>query len=147
VELRDRHDRPWHRPCGDQALLLALARVVRVAVDAMDPDDREQDVVPDAGPLLRGEQVSRGATEVRHCFRLVDRGPVAGVDDGLDAGQRVVEPLAGGQVDAERAADAHDVVSAPFEGGDRQRSDVAGGPGDCDPHAGTVSRTKSICNI
>jgi hypothetical protein len=46
------------------------------------------------------------------------RPPVAGVDDGLDAGERVVEPLAGGQVDAERAADAHDVVPAPLEGGD-----------------------------
>jgi hypothetical protein len=101
VELRDRHDRPPHRAGRHQAFLLALAGVVGVALDLVDPDDREQHVVPHARLLLRGEQVAGGGAEVRHDLALVGGRAVGGVDDGLDAGQRTVEAVAGGQVHAE----------------------------------------------
>jgi hypothetical protein len=38
-------------------------------------------------------------------------------------------------------------VPAPLEGRDGECSDVAGGAGDRDPHASTVTRTKKVCNI
>src|SRR5258708_32015916 len=56
VKLRGRNDRPRHRALGDEALLLALAGVVRVPFTTIDADDREQYVVTDTGPFLGGEQ-------------------------------------------------------------------------------------------
>jgi hypothetical protein len=120
---------------------------VGIALDPVETDDREQHLVPHTRPFLGGEQVPRGGAEVRHGLGHVDRGPVAGVDDGIDLVQCRVEPLAGGQVHAERPADPYDLMPVPLEGRDGACSDVAGGTGDRDPHAVTVSRTKQIFNI
>ncbi|GAA1287792.1 hypothetical protein GCM10009609_62880 [Pseudonocardia aurantiaca] len=73
VELRGRDDRPRHGSRGHEAFLFPLARVVRVALDSVDPDYREQHVVTDAGPLLGGEQAPRGSAEQRHRVGPVDR--------------------------------------------------------------------------
>ena len=121
-------------PASHEALLLALAGVVGVAFDPVDADDRQQHVVAHAGPLLGGEQVAGGGAEVGHRLVGIGRRRVRGVDERLDTSERLVQPVAGEEVHAQRAADADDVVPVPLEGGGGECADVAGRSGDCDAH-------------
>jgi hypothetical protein len=59
-----------------------------------------------------------------------------GVHDGVDAGQGGFEA-----VHAAGAADAHDFVPGPFQGGDGAGTDVPGCPGDGDSHG--LARVRS----
>ncbi len=101
MELGGGNDRPRHRAAGDEALLLTLAGVVRVAFHAIGAHDREQHVVTDPGAFLGGQQVPGRGPEVRH--RLVPVGGLGtrGVHDGLHAGQGGVQAVPGHQVHAQ----------------------------------------------
>jgi hypothetical protein len=107
---------------------------VGVAFDPVDADDRQQHVVAPARPLLGGEQVVGGGAEVRHHLVGIGRRRVRGVNERLDTSERLVQPVAGEEVHAQRAADADDIVRVPLEGGGRECADVTGRSGDCDPH-------------
>jgi hypothetical protein len=101
VELGHRDDRPRDRARAHQSFLFALSGIVRVAVDPVDADDGQQHMVPYPGPLLGVEEMTRGGGEVRDGVRRGARRPVGGVDDGVHAGQRLVEPGTGQQVHSE----------------------------------------------
>jgi hypothetical protein len=124
-------------PGAHDALLLAFAGVVCVALYPIKADYREQHMVAHSGASLSGEQIARGGAEVGHRFGPVARCHVRDVDDRLDTVQDGLQAFAGHQVDADRAADAHDVVALLFESCNDEGSDVAGGSGDCDPQRGS----------
>jgi hypothetical protein len=107
---------------------------VRVAFNAISPDDRERNVVRHPRALLGGKQITGGQPEQRHGRCLVGRRAAGGVNYCRDAGERRVEAIAGGQVHAQGAADANDIVPFTFKDSDGTRADVAGGADDRDPH-------------
>ena len=95
--------------------MLSFAGVVRVAVDAVDPDDREQHVVAHGGALFGGEQITGQCAEVRHRIVGVGGVRVGRVDDRFDTGERVVEPITGDEVHTVSTADSHDAVPGLLE--------------------------------
>jgi hypothetical protein len=71
---------------------------VRVALDAVHPDDGEHHVMPDARPLLGGKKVpGAGGEELAGRGGLLSCG-IGDVDDRLDPGQRGVQARSGGDV-------------------------------------------------
>jgi hypothetical protein len=85
--------------------------------------------------VFGGEQVAGGGgAEVRHHLVGIGRRRVRGVDDRRCARERPVQPIAGQEVNAQRAADANDIVAAPLEGGSGECANVTGRSRDCDAH-------------
>jgi hypothetical protein len=124
---------------GDRAgrgelLLTALARVVGVALDPVDADDREHDVMPDARSPLGLEQMTGLEPEEVARFLGVRRHRVRDVDRHLDPGQDLVEPLARGQVDTPGAGDHDRLVAPVLQGLDHAASHQAGAADDSDSH-------------
>jgi hypothetical protein len=101
VELGGWHDRVRHRSLGDQAFLLALARVVVVSVNRVDTDDRQKHVVAHPGTLLGGQKVACRGAEVRNRLPAIGNRGIGGVDDRVDTDDRRVQAITRGQVDTE----------------------------------------------
>jgi hypothetical protein len=138
VELRRWEDRPRDRTLLDEPLLLALARVVRVALDAIQGGYREQHVVSYAAAGLRLEQVTCRRGEPGD--GLLDRGrtTVDRVHHGLDAGECVVEARAERDVHTGCPAERHDVMTVSLQHPDRPTTDVAGRTHHCHAHVFTL---------
>ena len=86
-------------------------------------------MVAHTGPLLGGEQVPYRGGGVRHRPGPIGRRRIGDVDDRLDTGQGLIEPVTGRQIHPERPVDAHGVVPVPFEGVDGEGTDVPGRAG------------------
>ena len=99
-ELRGANDRVRNRGPVDQLLLGDLRPQVAAVGDAVGPDHREGDEVPNAG-LGRGrEQVGGGGREELHHRVVLEGRRVRDVDQRLGALEHLGEPLAGERVDA-----------------------------------------------
>jgi hypothetical protein len=101
VELSGGHDGPRHRSVGDQPFLFTLSRVVGIALDRVDADDRQQNGVAHPGALFGGEQIPGAGSEVFGGTFPVRGWRADRVDDGLHAGERFVEAVTGHQVHPE----------------------------------------------
>jgi DNA-binding transcriptional LysR family regulator len=104
----------------DQALLLALARVVgRTAAHPVDSDDRQQHT----RTLLGAEKVSRGSAEILASLLGADRRRADGIDHRVNPFERRVQTLASDQINTERAADAYHLMPVPLQERDRARAE------------------------
>jgi hypothetical protein len=108
-------------------LLRPLARIVRVALDLVQPRDAQRHVVPYARSLLGLQQVAGGRREEVHRVGPIGRGAVHGVDHRFHAGQRRRQSRTGPDVHSLFAADPPNVMPISLEGRHRQRTDPAGG--------------------
>jgi hypothetical protein len=91
-----------------------MAMRPRIGVlDPVDSDDRQQYVVTHARPLLGGEKISRGSAEIGASLGGADRRRADGIDHRVNPFERRVQTLARNQVNAERAADAYDLMPVP----------------------------------
>src|SRR5919106_1128902 len=100
--------------------------------EAVDADDRDDDDPLDAGLLADLVQVPGGGREKLRRRLLLGRGPARRVDHGLHPDQRLRQPLAGHDVDAEGARDPDDVVSTFLEHVDDMAADSPSRTRDCD---------------
>ena len=82
------------------SLLGDLCPEVATFDEAVGPDNRESDVVADAGVVLGREQVAGGGREELHHRLVLERGRVRDVDDHLGPVDHLREALAGERVDA-----------------------------------------------
>src|SRR5689334_17764479 len=95
-------------------------------------------MMPDAGRFLRRMKVAAGGLEELQHRLVLERGRVGEVDDHLDAGHRLLEPLPGDAVDAALGRGGDDLVAAlsQYRGG--LRADQAGAAVDEDLHGPTL---------
>jgi hypothetical protein len=133
VELRGAQHARGHRPVEHQPLLQSLAGVVAL-IHAVDADDGEGDVVPDAGPLPGPQQVPGRRAEERLRGRAPHRRRVADVDDRLDPAQRVRQPGPGGQVHTGRPREHDRLVPGRAQRRRHMPPHHAGPAGHRDPH-------------
>ena len=134
VELCRAQDRPGHRAVLDQALLRELSRVVALGC-AVDPDDREREVMSHGCRCLGIQERTGRGLEERDGLLRVERVDAHGVDDGIRARQRFGESAAGEQVDAAAARENSDVVPALARDLGDVAAHAAGPSGDGDSHA------------
>src|SRR5262245_36277497 len=106
-------DRERNRGASQDLFLDSLASQVWIAAKTIDPDDRQENVVPYPCPLLGCQDVSRrGGEQLRGGF-LIEDGNAGDVDDRVDAGERFVETLARRYIHAARAREHDRVVPRP----------------------------------
>ena len=107
----------------DQLLLRDLGPEVAAVGQPVGADDRQGDVVPDAGRGLGVQQVARGGLEELEHRGVLERGRVRDVDDRRGAGQRLGQALAGDRVDARGRRGGHRLVAVLAQAGDDLRAD------------------------
>jgi hypothetical protein len=115
VELGGALDGERHGSGRHELFLQPLAGQVRIPVEPVDPDDREQHMVAHPSPLLGREEVPGAHAEEVAGRRSVRRLEGADVDDPVDAAEGVVETLAADHVDPAGPRDHDRVVAGPAE--------------------------------
>ena len=98
-------------------------------------DDRQRDVVADAGGRLRGQQVAGRRREEVERRRVLEVGRVRHVDDDRRAVERRGEAFAGDRVDAKSGRGRDRLVALLGELGDDLRADEPGAADDDDLHS------------
>ena len=134
VELRRAQDPDRERPLQHR-LLVDLLRGEEAGAEAVDADDRDDDQPLHA--CLRTElvQVPRRRDEELRGRPLLGRRVRSGVDHRLHPRERLRQPLAGHDVDAEGAGHRDDLVPALLEHVDDMGAEPPGRACDCDPLA------------
>ncbi len=133
-ELRRADDRVRDRSRLHGFLLGHLRAEVAAVRQTVGPDDRQRDMVADAGASFRREDVARGGLEEVQHRCVVPQGRVRHVDDGLGGLEGFGQPLAGDRVDARVRRRSERLVTRLVEDLHEPRSDEAGSTDDDDLH-------------